>query len=128
MSKKNSGTPEERREHVWRFMTRRLSVEVMSELLGVSKQTIFADMKAIKEQWIERAAVVSDAAIQAHEEIEALLSIAASLSMEMETISNGKEKAKLGAAAGHLLYLAGRLKQGGPAWSITLGPGEQTSE
>jgi len=109
---KQFGTPEERRDHVWRFMTRGVTVDVMAELLGVSKLTIQQDMKAIKEHWIERAAVVSEAAIQAHEEIEALLSIAASLSMEMETMRGAKEKAALGKAAGQLLFLAGRLKQG----------------
>jgi len=112
---KNNGSLEERREHVWRFMTRGLSASVMAELLGVTKTTIHADMKVIKEQWIERAACVSESAILAHEEIEALLSIAASLSMEMEVVGSAKEKALLAKAAGHLLFLAGRLKQGGGA-------------
>jgi len=112
MQKNFKGDHEERREQVWRFMARGFPSSVMVELLGVSKHTIQQDMKAIKEQWIERAAVVSEAAIQAHEEIESLLSIAASLTMEMEAARDPKEKAALGKAAGHLFFLAGRLKQG----------------
>jgi DeoR/GlpR family transcriptional regulator of sugar metabolism len=113
--KKREGSLEERREHVWRLMTRGCSPSVMAELLGVTKTTIHADMKVIKEQWIERAACVSEAAILAHEEIEALLSIASALSMEMEATGSAKDKARLAKAAGHLLFLAGRLKQGGGA-------------
>jgi len=104
---------EERRENVWHFMTRGISSTVMAELLGVSRATIHADMKIIKERWIERAAVVSEAAILAHEEIEKLLGIASALTIEMEVVKGAKEKAALAKTAGYLLFLAGRLKQGG---------------
>jgi DNA-directed RNA polymerase specialized sigma24 family protein len=63
------GTPEERRDCVRKLMIRGLTAKVMAELLKVSEHTIHADMRAIKERWIEEAAVVSDHALKAHEEI-----------------------------------------------------------
>ena len=39
----------ERREHVWKFMARRVPQTVMAELLGVSRRTIYEDV-----QWWKR--------------------------------------------------------------------------
>jgi len=40
----------ERREHVWKFMARRVPQTVMAELLGVSRRTIYEDVQWWKQQ------------------------------------------------------------------------------
>lgn len=40
----------ERREHVWKFMARRVPQTVMAELLGVSRRTIYEDVQWWKNQ------------------------------------------------------------------------------
>jgi hypothetical protein len=40
----------ERREHVWKFMARRVPQTVMAELLGVSRRTIYEDVQWWKRQ------------------------------------------------------------------------------
>lgn len=108
------GTPEERRDCVRKLMIRGLTAKVMAELLKVSEHTIHADMRAIKERWIEEAAVVSDHALKAHEEIAAITALAKELTCQVDMARDGKEKAALGKAAGQLFYLVGLLKQGEP--------------
>ena len=41
---------EERREHVWKFLARRVPQTVMAKILGVSRRTIASDVKFLKEQ------------------------------------------------------------------------------
>ena len=44
----------QRREHVWKFMARRVPQTVMAELLGVSRRTIYEDVQWIKKQQQEK--------------------------------------------------------------------------
>jgi hypothetical protein len=50
----------ERREHVWKFMARRVPQTVMAELLGVSRRTIYEDVQWWKRQCQEHMARVKD--------------------------------------------------------------------
>jgi hypothetical protein len=50
----------ERREHVWKFMARRVPQTVMAELLGVSRRTIYEDVQYWKRQCQEHMERVKD--------------------------------------------------------------------
>jgi len=50
----------ERREHVWKFMARRVPQTVMAELLGVSRRTIYEDVQWWKRQCQEHLERVKD--------------------------------------------------------------------
>ena len=50
----------ERREHVWKFMARRVPQTVMAELLGVSRRTIYDDVQWWKHQCQQHMERVKD--------------------------------------------------------------------
>ena len=50
----------ERREHVWKFLARRVPQTVMAKILGVSRRTISADVKALKSQQGDYIRIVQD--------------------------------------------------------------------
>lgn len=50
----------ERREHVWKFMARRVPQTVMAELLGVSRRTIYEDVQWWKERTKEHVQRIQD--------------------------------------------------------------------
>lgn len=50
----------ERREHVWKFLARRVPQTVMAKILGVSRRTISADVKYLKSQQGDYVRAVQD--------------------------------------------------------------------
>lgn len=50
----------ERREHVWKFMSRRVPQTVMAELLGVSRRTIYEDVQWWKQRCQEHIKRIQD--------------------------------------------------------------------
>jgi hypothetical protein len=50
----------ERREHVWKFMSRRVPQTVMAELLGVSRRTIYEDVQWWRERCKEHVTRIQE--------------------------------------------------------------------
>ena len=116
---------EKRRQHVEElYFLRGVPLDVIAELLGCLKQTVRDDCQIIKERLIEKAQMTSEGAVEAVEEVAALLGIAHSAIHEAEFMQYPKvgedqpfrdrieAKARLLDTAARCLFLAGRLKQG----------------
>ena len=115
----------QRRRHVEElYFLRGVPLDVVAEILGCYKATVRDDCQVIKERLIANAQMVSEGAVEAVEEVAALLGIAHTVLQEAEFMQfpkvgdNGsfkdraEAKARLLDTAARCLFLAGRLKQG----------------
>jgi hypothetical protein len=113
-----------RRRHVEElYFYRGVPIEVIAEIMGCHRATISSDCQIIKERLVEKAQMTSDGAVEAVEEVAALLSIAHGAIHDAEFMTyptvgqsgtfqeRAEAKARMLEVAAKCLYLAGRLKQ-----------------
>jgi uncharacterized protein YjcR len=104
---------QERRDHVEKLsLVLGMSAHVVAELLGCHVRTVHEDIKWLRRRWVAQAAVVSDVALKAYEEVEILRSIGRDALQDASHALNAKEKVQFYEVAIKSFLAAGRLKQG----------------